>query len=299
MTGFGKFVSSLIVMAVALLLLASSASAQVTGTVTGVVQDASNGRIPGATVSLTSDSKGTKLPDTVTSTNGDYTFVNVPADKYTVQVSLSGFKTLKRAGIAVSPGDRATVPALTMEVGGLTDTVNVTAEASQIQATTGDRSYSIQTESVESLPIASRGFSALASLAPGVNGTQRVGGGGTTGITIDGLNGVDSGNNGILLQVNTESIAEVKVLVSNYQAEFGRFSGIQIAAVTKSGTNRFRGGVYGVTRNSTWNLNERNKANILNGDPPSTNITKSTDWGYSVGGPIGKPGGNKDRKSVV
>jgi len=278
-------------MVLALICLASGANAQVTGSVTGVVQDTSGGRIPGATVSLTSESKGTKLPDMVTSANGDYTFVNVPTDKYTLQVSISGFKTVKRTGVSVSPGDHLAVPAMVLEVGGLTDTVDVKGESPQIQATTGDRSYSIATEAVESLPIASRGFQALASLAPGVNGTSRVGGGGTTGYTIDGLNGVDSGNNGILLQVNVESISEVKVLVSNYQAEFGRFSGLQVAAVTKSGTNRFRGGVYGVTRNSTWNLNERNKANILNGDPPSTNITKSTDWGFSVGGPIGKPGG--------
>src|SRR5262245_21109476 len=281
MTRVQQVAMSLVFMALALICLSSSASAQVTGSVTGVVQDTSGGRIPGATVSLTSETKGTKLPDMVTSTNGDYTFVNVPTDKYTLQVSISGFKTVKRAGLSVSPGDHLAVPAVTLEVGGLTDTVDVKGEAPQIQATTGDRSYSIQTESVESLPIANRGFQALASLAPGVNGTSRVGGGGTTGYTIDGLNGVDSGNNGILLQVNVESIQEVKVLVSNYQAEYGRFSGLQVAAVTKSGMNRFRGGVYGVWRNSTWGLNERNKANILNGDPPSTNITKSTDWGYS------------------
>ena len=65
--------------------------------------------------------------------------------------------------------------------------------------------------------------------------------------------------------MNVESIAEVKVLVSSYQAEYGRSSGLQITAVTKSGTNRFRGSVYDVERNSDWNSNS--KTNKLNGDP--------------------------------
>ena len=75
--------------------------------------------------------------------------------------------------------------------------------------------------------------------------------------------------------------------MSSYQAEFGRSSGLQITAVTKSGTNRFRGSVYDVERNSDWNANS--KTNILNGDPKTV---RQRDWGYSIGGPIGKPGGN-------
>jgi hypothetical protein len=85
-----------------------------------------------------------------------------------------------------------------------------------------------------------------------------------------------------------ESIAEVTVLTSNYQAEFGRSSGLQITAVTKSGQNSFHGSVYSVLRNSRWNANS--KTNILNGDPRTK--LKEKDLGYSIGGPIGKPGGN-------
>ena len=88
--------------------------------------------------------------------------------------------------------------------------------------------------------------------------------------------------------MNVESIAEVKVLVQGYQAEYGRSSGLQITAVSKSGTNRFRGSFYNVRRNSDWN--ENNKANILNGTPKP--ILKQQEIGYSIGGPIGKPGGN-------
>jgi hypothetical protein len=88
---------------------------------------------------------------------------------------------------------------------------------------------------------------------------------------------MDTGSNSVLLQMNVESIAEVKVLVSNYQAEYGRSSGLQITAVTKSGTNRFRGSTYGVFRDSEWNANSR--TNILNNDPKT--VLKEKDLGYS------------------
>ena len=105
---------------------------------------------------------------------------------------------------------------------------------------------------------------------------------------MDGISTMDTGNNGILLQMNVESIAEVKVLTSSYQAEYGRSSGLQITAVTKSGTNRFRGSVYSVFRDSDWNSNSR--TNVLNRDPKT--VLEEKDLGYSIGGPVGKPGGN-------
>ena len=72
---------------------------------------------------------------------------------------------------------------------------------------------------------------------------------------MDGVSTMDTGNNGQMLQMNVEAIAEVKVLTSGYQAEYGRSSGLQITAVTKSGTNRLRGSLYDVERNSDWNEN--------------------------------------------
>ena len=111
---------------------------------------------------------------------------------------------------------------------------------------------------------------ALAVLAPGVtldtNGTPaRIGGGGDPNIMMDGVSAMDTGSNRPLLQMNVESIAEVKVLTSGYQAEYGRASGVQVTAITKSGTNRFRGSLYDVERDSDWYSNS--KTNKLNGDP--------------------------------
>ena len=164
--------------------------------------------------------------------------------------------------------------------------MDVKAEAPVIQAASGERSFTIPTESVQNLPLSNRSFTALADLAPGVTVPAAAGtrANMSTNFTMDGISTMDTGSNTVLLQMNTESIAEVKLLVSGYQAEYGRSSGLQVMAVTKSGTNRFRGSVYDVERNSDWNANSR--TNILN-ELPKT-ISKQKDWGYSIGGPIGK-----------
>ena len=283
----------LVALAVVAVCTATSVTAQVTtGSIAGTVKDPQGGVIPGATVTLISETRGTQLSDVFTNENGDFTFPNVSPDRYTLQVTMEGFKTLKRTGVVISAGDRTSIGTLAIEVGGLTDTVQVKAESPIVQARSGERSFTVDREAVENLPIASRSFTQLAILAPGVtvdanNTPQRIGGGGDPNIMMDGVSTMDTGSNRPLLQMNIESIAEVKVLTSNYQAEYGRSSGVQVTAVTKSGTNRFRGSVYDVERNSDWNSNL--KTNILNGDPKP--ILKEKDWGYSIGGPVGKPGG--------
>src|SRR3982750_2913353 len=283
----------LVALALVAVCTAIPAWAQVTtGSIAGTVKDPQGGVIPGATVTLISETRGTQLSDVFTNDSGDFTFANVSPDRYTLQVSMEGFKTLKRTGVNISAGDRTSIGTLTIEIGGLIDTVQVKAESPVVQARSGERSFTIDREAVENLPIASRSFTQLAILAPGVtvdanNTPQRIGGGGDPNIMMDGVSTMDTGSNRPLLQMNIESIAEVKVLTSNYQAEYGRSSGVQVTAVTKSGTNQFRGSLYDVERDSDWNSNT--KGNKLNGDPKP--VLKERDWGYSLGGPIGKPGG--------
>jgi len=270
------------------LMLAPVASAQVTtGTVSGTIKDAQGGVIPGATVVLTSEARGTQMAPVVSNQAGDFVVPNVTADTYTVEVTMPSFKTMLRKGIPVSGGDRVALGTLELEVGGAQETVNVTSEVPLLQTQSGERSYVISSEQAENLPLSNRNFASLASLAPGVIGTTRIGGGGQTNFIMDGVSVVDTGNNSQMIQLNVEAIAEVKVLTANYQAEYGRSSGLQITAVTKSGTNRFRGSLYDVKRNSDWNANSW--VNEKNGDPKA--VLKQDDWGYSIGGPVGKPGG--------
>jgi hypothetical protein len=276
--------------------LAAPAAAQLTtGTITGTVKDTQGGVLPGAMLLLTSDTRGTQIAAAVSNVDGDFVLANVPPDTYTIEVSMQGFRTLRRSGVTVSAGDRVGIGSLTIEVGGVTESVSVEAESPLVQTQSGERSFTISTNAVESLPISNRSFVQLASLAPGVTGNNptRVGdrsstGGNNSNIMMDGVSTMDTGSNSVLLQMNVESIAEVKVLVSNYQAEYGRSSGVQVSAVTKSGTNRFRGSAYDVMRNDAWNSNSQ--TNILNGDPKAKVDEK--DLGYTIGGPVGRPGGN-------
>ena len=280
---------------IGLLIAASPVAAQITtGNVAGTVKDAQGGVVPGATVVLISEARGTKTAPVTTNDAGDYVIPNVTADTYTVEVSMDGFKTVRRQGIKVSGGDRVGVPALVLEVGGATETVNVTAEAALVQSQSAERSFAISTEQVENLPIQHSNFTSLTALTPGVQaggnsaGGTRIGGVGQNNIMMDGISAMDTGNNGQMLALNVESIAEVKILTQGYQAEFGRSSGLQITAVTKGGTNRFRGSAYDLQGNSDWYTNSW--VNDKNGDPKPKSSFKTL--GYSIGGPVGKPGGS-------
>ena len=236
------------VFALAVLLTAAlPVSAQLTtGSVGGTIKDPQGAVVPGATVTLVSETRGTKSVPVITNAAGDFVFPNIPADTYTIEVEMPSFKTLRQSGISVNPGPQVSVGALTLEVGGATETVSVKGESPVIQTASGERSFAIPTETVENLPFASRSFLQLGALAPGVvmNGTQvqRLGSiVQSTTVMMDGVSTMDTGSNGAIIQMNTESIAEVKILVQGYQAEYGRSSGLQITAVSKSGTNRFRG----------------------------------------------------------
>ena len=267
-----RSVARLAVAAIALAILARPVAAQVTtGTLTGTVKDAQGAVIPGATVAITSDTRGTQLPVVVSNTSGDFTFVNVPARHLhdsDHDGRLQDAQAERRAGERRRPRMRSA--RCRSKSAALAETVSVTGEAPPSRRSSGERSFTVSRESVENLPIASRSYMALAVLAPGVtldnnNTPVRLGGGGDPNIMMDGVSAMDTGSNRPLLQMNVESIAEVKVLTSGYQAEYGRSSGVQVTAITKSGTNRFRGVVYDVERNSDWNSNS--KTNKLNGDP--------------------------------
>ena len=201
---------------------------------------------------------------------------------------MDGFKTLRRTGISRQRRRPRRGGALVIEVGGASETVDVTAEAALIQAQSGERSFTVTTDAVQNLPIASRNFASLTAFTPGVTGTTtRLGGGGQNNIMMDGISAMDTGNNGQMLQMNVDAIAEVKVLTPGYQAEYGRSSGLQITAVTKSGTNRF---AVALRRHAQLRLELEQL-----GEPqerPAEDRPKESDWGYTMGGPVGKPGGN-------
>jgi outer membrane receptor protein involved in Fe transport len=285
---------SIVVAASLLVAAAVPAWAQITtGTVSGSIKDPTGAVIPGATVVLVSETRGTRSTPAITNESGDYVFPNVTPDTYTVEVTLDAFKTVRRTGIAVSGGDHVGIPPLTLEPGALAETVTVVAESPLVQTQSGERSFAVAAEQIEHLPIGRGNFTNLTAFTPGVisggasAGGTRLGGAGQNNIMMDGVSAMDTGNNGQMLNMNIESIGEVKILTQGYQAEYGRSSGLQITAVTKSGSSQFRGSAYDVMTKSDWN--ENSWVNQKNGDPKPKNDTKTL--GYTIGGPVGKPGG--------
>ena len=267
-------------------------SAQITtGTVAGSVKDEQGLAVPGASVTLFSEARGTRMAPVVTNATGDFVIPNVTPDTYTVEVAMSGFASPARPGVAVSGGDRIGVGALTLTLGGTSETVTVNAR-SAAHSVAERRTLLPRHHGRGREPADWHGpqlrDAHVADARAWSAATTRLGGGGQNNIMMDGVSTMDTGNNGQLLQMNPEAIAEVKVLAAGYQAEYGRSSGLQITAVTKSGTNRFHGSVYDVMRNSDWNSNSW--VNQINGTPEA--VDKQSDWGYTIGGPVGKPGGN-------
>jgi hypothetical protein len=220
-------------------------------------------------------------------------FPNVLADTYTVEVTLEAFKTVRRNNVAVSGGDRVGIGTLTLEPGAIAETVTVTAQSPLVQTKSGERSYAVTAAQIENLPVARNNFTSMTAFTPGVvqvgasAGGTRLGGAGQNNIMMDGISAMDTGNNGQMLNMNVDAIDEVKILTQGYQAEYGRSSGLQITAVTKSGTNKFRGSAYDIQTNSDWDANSW--VNSKNGDAKPKQTTKTL--GYTIGGPVGKPGG--------
>ena len=297
---FKRSGGKLAVAAVSMVLILGSAwlaaGQATTSTVSGTVKDAQGGVIPGATVTLISEGRGTTFV-VVSGNTGDFVVANIPGDTYTVRVEMDGFKTTERKGVTVSPGERASVGTLAIDVGALSETVTVTGEAPMIQAQTGDRSFVVSTEAVESLPMSGRNYANFAALTPGVvaNVNATTGqistvarlDGARTNYLLDGVATVDTGGNQQGITLNPDAISEVRVISSSYQAEYGRTSGIQIVGVTKSGTNQFRGSVFDLERRTAWNTNLWQNQKNGNAKPASD----QRDWGWTIGGPVGKPGG--------
>jgi len=301
------FVSKIAVLAACLMLLASVVAGQVTtGTISGIVKDSSGAVVAGASVTANEPDKG--ITRTVESaTGGEFVFTNLPPGKYTISVESKGFKKLEKNDVILNVADHVNAGELMLSVGTTVESVTVSADAGQIQlqSNSGERSDLISNKQLEDVAMNGRNVLDYMKLVPGVISTFDGHASGTGGLdtmnfnggranthefTLDGASNVDTGNNGgTHVTVNPDAIEEVKVLTSNYQAEYGKASGGQIAIVTKSGTNQWHGGASFFHRNEGMNANDSfNKASQLSGSTPSNNpaLYRYNYIGYNVGGPI-------------
>lgn len=303
----GRYVVSL-----ALLIVLSTASLVgqgLTGQLSGSIQDSSGGAMAGVQVMLANDGTG-QVREMVSDTTGAFVFAQLLAGTYTITISAPGFKKHEEKGIVLSSSERAVVRPITLEVGGTTESISVTAQTTQLQTQSAERSGTLTNTQLLQTPQKGRHFLSLLTLMPGVinnNNFEGPSGGGIGGIRIngsragaltvtsDGVPNVDTGNQqGPTLLPALESIGEVKVLLTNYQAEYGRNYGGSITTVTKAGTKEFHGGAYYFKRNEALNANDF----FRNRDGQPRNRYRYDYPGYYIGGPILIPGLLKNRDKL-
>ena len=283
-------------------------AAQVTsGTISGRVQDSTGALIDNATVTITNPSNGFTRQLT-TADSGEFVAPNLSPGTYSISVEAPGFRKLESTGFVLNAAGKVDTGSLVLSVGATTNEVTVTADIGQVQlqSNSGERSDVVTSKQLNDVAINGRNVLDYMKLVPGVSGVFDGHASGTGGLdsfningtranqhemTIDGASNVDTGNNGgTHVTINPDAIEEVKVLTSNYQAEFGKAAGGQIALVTKSGNNQWHGDGRFFHRHEGFNANEWfNKKNQLQGDLPNTPPLYRYNYvGYQVGGPIVK-----------
>ncbi len=282
----------------AVLLCSLALYAQVsTSRLTGTIQDASGAAVPGAKVSVRNDATGETRATTL-SDSGVYTFDALPTGVYTVDVEAAGFKKATLKANEVRIGQPTTVN-VTLEVGAVTESVEVSGASEIVQTSTSGNYGNILTEkTITDLPIVgTRGRNPLdlVLLQPGTFSGSNTGGGyhvhgardRAWNFTLDGIDNNDpsaGGSNFAPTRTNPDSVGEFRVVTSNPTADVGRNSGANVMLVTKSGTNEFHGTGFWFYRTPRLNANEwANNFNRLGKRQFVQNI-----YGGSVGGPIWK-----------
>src|SRR5215472_16275771 len=296
------------VLSISVFLGSHLAFAQVTtGTISGIVQDASGAAIAGASVTVKNLDTGTNRTIS-TDSGGRYNAPDLPLGNYEVQAQQSGFQTEARIGINLTVGREAVVD-LSLKVGQISERVLVTGEAPLVETTTSAMSSLVDERTIRDLPLNGRSYDQLALLQPGVvtmgaglagaafdygTGTRfSVAGSRSYANTFlldgtdinDHANGTPGGAAGTNLGV--DGVLEFKINTSVSPAEYGRSSGGVISAVTRSGTNSVHGSAFLFKRNN--NLDSPGYFDeVAHGGPGYTAPYRQSQYGGSLGGPIKK-----------
>lgn len=279
------------------ILLAAAARAQiVTGSVVGNVADSSGLPVAGAEIRLI-HLETARERVTTTNERGDFNFAGLDAGRYSVSLTHPGFKRFEKTDIMLATGERLPLGTIVLEVGLVTETISVVARrGALVQTHSAERADVITSTQVDNLLLRGRNAKDLVGLLPGVvvleeaddlssdsnfhvMGNRRT----MNNISIDGIPATDMGNGFMMKQVvSQDAVSEVKILISNYQAEHGRMSGSNIQLVTKSGTRDFHGLVSYFKRHEQFNAN--NFFNNRNGIRKPR--YRFNTWNYNIGGPV-------------
>ncbi|MBI3681097.1 MAG: carboxypeptidase regulatory-like domain-containing protein [Acidobacteria bacterium] len=238
-----------------------------TGTILGVIRDSSGANVAGAQITIMETNKGT-MQRYVTDESGTYNAPFLVPGTYSVAVEKEAFKRQVRSGVILEVDQKARIDFM-LEVGQVSETVNVEAIAPLVKSESSELGEVIGERAVRELPLNGRNFAQLVYLAPGVTAGQvgenlsgastfnpRAGSnfnalghhGNSNGWLIDGIDNNEYTFNTVIVQPSIESVREFKVLTGVYSAEFGRGAGV-VSVSTKSGTNEFHGTMFNFLRN--------------------------------------------------
>jgi hypothetical protein len=296
-------------LAIVFSLFAGAALAQTqTSSLQGVVTDPQGAAIPAAIITITNTDTSASRKE-VTDDTGTYRILQVLPGSYKVEVQKPGFKT--KATTQVLQVDVPATLDLQLDVGQTSETVNVTAEATQLNTENATVGNPFNESQIEQLPLQTRNVVALLSVEPGVSSTGQVLGArpDQNNVTLDGVDVNDNrgttANNGFnaVLPIPLDSVQEFRTTIAGEGADMGHAAGGQVAIVTKSGSNQFHGSAYEYNRNTDFEANDwfSNRAGV-----PRPALIRNQ-YGASLGGPILKNKlfffynweGRKDRSGVA
>jgi hypothetical protein len=286
--------------------------AQTEATITGVLADPSGAGVPGATLNLTNQDTAVVVQTQKSDAGGNFSFQAIPAPaNYSISVQASGFSKLEQKDIVLTAGERRSVGTLTLTVGSTTDSVTVQADATPVQTESAERSGDIDTHEIGALLARGLQFDGLLRGLPGISGAvdpTTPGGayapyGSINGTrwsatipTLDGVGASDPSSQGQLMATSaTDSLSEVNVKMSNFQAEYGQSGGAIINLTTKSGSKQFHGDIYSYLRNEDLNANDYFN-NLNNVAKPRYRYVIG---GGSIGGPVYIPGKFNTAKNKI
>lgn len=284
-------------LSVATLLLATqplTLGQDASGKIVGTITDQQGAVIAGARITITST--GTQsIRETVTDKDGSFQVLSLPLGSYRLTGEHPGFKRAVTEVISLQINQALRVD-MSLEVGGNTEQVEVTVQSSTVETISPTIGQSVTGAQIQNLPLNGRNVLDLASLQTGVSesnpgdggaGTLNIGGGRADSVTflLDGGNNNNLLSNGVVYNPNPDTVAEFRLLKSNYTAEYGRNGGGVISVVTKSGTNSYHGSIYDYLRNDAFNANSF----FNNRDGVPREVLKRNQYGFTIGGPLTLP----------
>jgi hypothetical protein len=293
-----RFVKSALLCALLMATPLAVYAQQYSGVITGTVTDAQGATVAGAVVTVTDPATNANYTAT-TSDQGVYTVAQLPVGLYKVEIKQGNFKETVINDVEVH-GSSSTVVNAKLQVGSVTETMEVEANAVEVQTSTAAVGETIDGTQVRELPLNGENFMGLVVLSPGVSEANSFDsrdkgllGGSDFSVNgnpytnnlflVDGVNNNDVGSNRtILVYPSTDAISEFKMVRNSYGPEYGQASGAIISITTKGGANQFHGGFFYAGRNDALDANDW----FSNHNDSGKAELRRNDWGFHVGGPI-------------